>query len=517
MLTDKQLQAEANYGYDKSGNLIQDKSEEISNITWTSTGKVKKIERPSTSERPEITFSYDAFGHRISKTTIKKITNTPDPGVYPVPPTTLQEITTTYYVRDAQGNELCSYSYKDNPWGEGTGWNTNNGKILQINDHTIYGSSRLGTSTSNKVFGYSFRGTVSNANPTVVTRMLGLKTYELSNHLGNVMQTVTDRKLPVLSSNLAEIKYYTAEVVSYSDYYPFGMLMPGRHGSSGDKYSRGFQGQITDDEIKGEGNSVNYKYRMHDPRIGRFFAVDPLSDKYPHNSPYAFSENVVIDHIELEGLEKAKLITPGGNVTHAEAGKADLPNKNKVDISSLTKPLKSQTNKDNLPKSLVSDNLNPQIQTKEAPEFGVKLTKELSPTFTGVKNNAEGVLGVAQAMQDFGDGLAVTGYTATVASGGVAAEVGVPMGMIGNSISGAGAIIEIGAKLFSGNTSGAGRTFGVELTSKLLEVGVNKVLPGAGSTLKNSNFNLGNSIIFQGTQLKIMTVDRIVQSQIEKK
>ncbi len=40
---------------------------------------------------------------------------------------------------------------------------------------------------------------------------------------------------------------------------------------------------------------------------------------------------------------------------------------------------------------------------------------------------------------------------------------------------------------------------------------------GAGSTLKNSNFNLGNSIIFQGTQLKIMTVDRIVQSQIEKK
>ena len=133
------------------------------------------------------------------------------------------------------------------------------------------------------------------------------------------------------------------------------------------------------------------------------------------------------------------------------------------------------------------------------------------------KSSGAGVLGVAQAMQDFGDGLAVTGYAATVASGGVAAEVGVPMGMIGNSISGAGAIIEIGAKMFSGNTSGAGRTFGVELSSRVLEYGVNKVLPGAGSTMKNSNFNLGNSIIFQGTQLKVMTVDRIVQSQIEKK
>ncbi len=68
-------------------------------------------------------------------------------------------------------------------------------------------------------------------------------------------------------------------------------------------YRYGFQGQEKDDEVKGEGNSVNYKYRMHDPRIGRFFAIDPLAPKYPHNSPYAFSENRVIDGVELEGLE----------------------------------------------------------------------------------------------------------------------------------------------------------------------------------------------------------------------
>ena len=42
---------------------------------------------------------------------------------------------------------------------------------------------------------------------------------------------------------------------------------------------------------------------MHDPRIGRFFAVDPLAADSPHNSPYAFSENRVIDGVELEGLE----------------------------------------------------------------------------------------------------------------------------------------------------------------------------------------------------------------------
>jgi hypothetical protein len=42
---------------------------------------------------------------------------------------------------------------------------------------------------------------------------------------------------------------------------------------------------------------------MHDPRVGRFFVVDPLEKKYPWNSPYAFSENRVIDGNELEGLE----------------------------------------------------------------------------------------------------------------------------------------------------------------------------------------------------------------------
>ena len=47
---------------------------------------------------------------------------------------------------------------------------------------------------------------------------------------------------------------------------------------------------------------------MHDTRLGRFFAVDPLSPKYPHNSPYAFSENRLIDAIELEGLEKYLIV-----------------------------------------------------------------------------------------------------------------------------------------------------------------------------------------------------------------
>ena len=47
---------------------------------------------------------------------------------------------------------------------------------------------------------------------------------------------------------------------------------------------------------------------MHDPRAGRFFAVDPLAKKYPHYSPYQFSGNKVVAFIELEGLEEKNAI-----------------------------------------------------------------------------------------------------------------------------------------------------------------------------------------------------------------
>ncbi|QOG91116.1 hypothetical protein HUE46_06265 [Flavobacterium columnare] len=88
-------------------------------------------------------------------------------------------------------------------------------------------------------------------------------------------------------------------------YYPFGSLIPNRHGSS-TAYRYGYQGSEKDDEIKGEGNSMNYTFRMHDPRVGRFFATDPLENKYPWYSPYQFGGNSPIMSVELEGLEESK-------------------------------------------------------------------------------------------------------------------------------------------------------------------------------------------------------------------
>ena len=130
-------------------------------------------------------------------------------------------------------------------------------------------------------------------------------------------------KLTVISKNSTSKKVRIVDFLTtkkgVEDYYPFGMLA--RNGQATDNnYRYGFQGQEEDNEVKGDGsdkrngNSVNYKYRMHDPRLGRFFAIDPLSAKYPYNSPYAFSENRVIDGVELEGLEVESVHNNKGNL-----------------------------------------------------------------------------------------------------------------------------------------------------------------------------------------------------------
>ena len=85
-----------------------------------------------------------------------------------------------------------------------------------------------------------------------------------------------------------------------SDYSPFGVLLPERIVNTGD-FRYGFQGQEHDDEVKGEGNSVNFKYRMHDSRLGRFFAVDPLADKFSSMSPYNFCNDNPVYFVDLDG------------------------------------------------------------------------------------------------------------------------------------------------------------------------------------------------------------------------
>jgi len=254
------------YDYDEIGNLIKDREAELNNIEWNVYGKIKKIY----GKTHNLEFEYDAMGHRISKIIIPlDIDEKEDLSIRVI----------THYVNDADGNILSTYSH--NYSGGETLFQTNN----------IYGSSRLGIYASDVDL-------MSTPDPVLLnqrrsSRQLGLKEYEFSNHLGNVLTTISDRRQIAGTEFLAEIR--TAQ-----DYYPFGMIMPGRQFNAG-TYRHGFNGKENDNEVKGVANSVDFGSRIYDSRLCRWTSSDPLSNSYPGTSPFVFALNTPISAIDPDG------------------------------------------------------------------------------------------------------------------------------------------------------------------------------------------------------------------------
>jgi hypothetical protein len=147
-------QSANNYTYDPIGNLTNDNQAGVSNIRWTVYGKIDTLNTNSGT----IAYTYDPAGQRATKTV---------GGV------------TTFYVRDAQGNTLALYDNKSN----------------QVNwrEQHLYGSSRVGIWTPNV--------NLANNNAAIVWDTLGHKQYELTDHRGNVMATVSDIRIPYSTWN----------------------------------------------------------------------------------------------------------------------------------------------------------------------------------------------------------------------------------------------------------------------------------------------------------------------------
>jgi len=105
-----------------------------------------------------------------------------------------------------------------------------------------------------------------------------------------------------------QVTHSRGAILEESSYYPFGLLMAGISSRAANKIeaNKRFQGQEFAHREFGDGSGLEmyeFKYRMDDPQTGRFWQIDPLAEDYVYNSTYAFSENKVTSHIELEGLE----------------------------------------------------------------------------------------------------------------------------------------------------------------------------------------------------------------------
>jgi RHS repeat-associated protein len=138
----------------------------------------------------------------------------------------------------------------------------------------------------------------------------GSKQYELTNHLGNVLATVSDRRIQTITPPTGT-SGVLADLLSASDYYAFGMQMSGRNFYA-ESYRFGFNGMENDNRVKGSGNQQDYGFRIYDARLAKFLSVDPLTSKYPWYTPYQFAGNKPIAHIDIDGQEEGN--KPAKNV-----------------------------------------------------------------------------------------------------------------------------------------------------------------------------------------------------------
>jgi len=237
-----------NYRYDDLGNLIYDVQEEIARIEWNVYGKISKVLRTEASTRPDLEFLYDATGNRVAKIVKPKGANA----------------TITYYIRDAQGNVLSVYKKSES------------GHTAELEEQYIYGSSRVGMLAAD------------GANNT---RTLGLRSYELTDHLGNVRTVISDKPTAL----------GLTEMLAGYDYYPFGMIARSETEGS---YKFGYGGQEMDNEITGISGTHYYaEYWQYDSRLGRRWNVDPIIKS--HESVYAAFANNPIWFIDPNGADSS--------------------------------------------------------------------------------------------------------------------------------------------------------------------------------------------------------------------
>jgi RHS repeat-associated protein len=311
---DLEDQSAGNYTYDEIGQLKSDVAEGISNIDWTVYGKIKTVSRTVGNTKKELNFEYDAMGQRVLKLAkdrdalgIKK----QDSWTY------------TYYVRDAQGNVMATYKRTYTELSASQVKTT-----MALQETNVYGAARLAVKdrTADNVqtevtYNYNainidksyhttgIASTVAMVAPNTATpkRKLGYKNFELSNHLGNVLVTVSDRKLE--KNTGGNLDWYVADVRTTSDYSAFGAPLVGRSYTS-TSYRYGFNGKETDSET----GTQDYGMRIYNPALGKFLSVDPITANYPELTPYQFASNSPIIGVDLDGLELQITIAEQANL-----------------------------------------------------------------------------------------------------------------------------------------------------------------------------------------------------------
>ena len=163
--------------------------------------------------------------------------------------------------------------------------------------------------------GYVKATPVGNANPDLPPTGYAYNyVYNYTNHLGNVRLSYT-----------LDPQAGTLKIVDENHYYPFGLRHEIHYPSSSIRDFRAAEGlnggqvgdpvelvNVTKTEYMYKYNGFEYQdelglgwydygARNYDPAIGRWMNVDPLAEKYPDISPYAYAANIPTMFVDYDG------------------------------------------------------------------------------------------------------------------------------------------------------------------------------------------------------------------------
>ena len=174
----------------------------------------------------------------------------------------------------------------------------------------------------------------------------GSPMFFIKDHLGSVRAVVSE----------------TGEVLQTNEFYPYGDLFStvGTAGSNSNRY------RFTGKELGDETGLYDFSARYLQTSLGRFTTIDPLAEKYPSVSPYAYCNGNPVNLVDPDGMDIYRYDNKSGTFHLYQTNDDDFDQVGRFKYNKETgeydlktrKDGSAKTRMDKIEKGILSDGLN---------------------------------------------------------------------------------------------------------------------------------------------------------------